>query len=179
MKFTSWVRASFSALQHERERRLINDVDFQKKKTWHEQHNPMILQNDQFLICWDAIQTPNTHPWKSLTYAIHQNFLIYLSTLWIRYLHHSESHTRPIPSWDLQPYDDESRIYITLWVISEINQHIQPIDCNQVSYSLFTKHKRSQTTWMGEKISKWRITCYYMFIHFFEKNTIRCMELKC
>ena len=74
-----------------------------------------------------------THPWKSLTYAIHQDFLIYLFTLWIRYMHLYESHTWLIHSWDMQSYDDESSIYLTLWVIRKINQHIQPRDCNWAS----------------------------------------------
>ena len=104
-----------------------------------------------------------THIPKNHWYMPHiKIFLIYLSTLWIRHMHPSESHTWPIPSWDLQSYDDESSIYITLWVTSKINQHIQPTGCNWVSYSLFTKHKKLLTTRTGDKIPEWRLTCCWI-----------------
>ena len=63
---------------------------------------------------------PLTHIPKSHWHIPYiKTFLIYPFTLWIRHLHLFESHTWPIPSWDLQPYDDKPSIYITSWVIKK------------------------------------------------------------
>ena len=127
-------------------------------------------QNDQCLIYWEVTQIPSTHPRKSLIYATYQDFPDLSIHLMNKHLHPSESYTRPIPSWDLQSYDDESSIYITLWATSKINQHIQPTGCNWVSYSLFTKHKKLQTTRTGDKIPEWRFNLLLNSIYFLETN---------
>ena len=140
---------------------LFEEFDFNKTHDM-QQHEQVILKMISALSIGQSHKSL-THIPENHWYMPHiKTFLIYLSTLWIRHLHPSESHTWPIPSWDLQSYDDESSLYITLWVTSKINQHIQPTGCNWVSYSLFTKHKKLQTTRTGDKIPEWRLTCCWI-----------------